>query len=451
MRKKTLDKYRDAEKVTLDDDSIVKRFWVHGGITNEPEYRFNAKIGDVGTKHGIDGGRISKLEVRKGRQSIVSYDRGWDRGSEPGERTTEQDRVLAAVTAGFPENDYLRQRAQNPPMTERARQLFAKLKDNVPKRKRPAPDQDAMSNPMNFFKGNADGNRAATASKGDETEQAFRENFKPEWRRPDDGIWRYEIQNQEVARLKPVAESKAFLTAFHPRVDDLGHDCVDVKDVKQGKAFLENWWKETQSDPGHMLWLAEWHKRKAAGADERQWTENEAKELVGKRVSYILGDGKLVDPRHWDGEWSLNVQKDGEVSPDYAFGRIKRGDMAWGLVNLREDSYVKDVADAATTLRLNIGDRMPSKQAYGEEPRIISERFGTSERKVTRDINKRFGEDYGARPRQLEKWVQAEEKAEAKEESRQLKAEERANREMKKQEAYWNRREKEMTGGDRDR
>lgn len=153
MRKKILHKYHDADQVTLDDDSIIKSFYVSGSITNEPEYRFHAKIGDAGSKYGIDGGRISKLEVKKGKESVIHYDRGWDSGSEPEERTAEQDRVLAAVTAGFPENEYLTRRVQNPPMTEKARQLFTKLKDGTKKRTKPASDRvgGKESNPMNFF------------------------------------------------------------------------------------------------------------------------------------------------------------------------------------------------------------------------------------------------------------------------------------------------------------
>jgi len=53
--------------------------WLGGTIN---EFRFEAKVYDVGSIHGIDNGRVSKLAVwnpaNQPTRYIISYDRGWD-------------------------------------------------------------------------------------------------------------------------------------------------------------------------------------------------------------------------------------------------------------------------------------------------------------------------------------------------------------------------------------
>lgn len=68
--------------------------WVDGVVG---EYKFQAKLFDEGSEYGINGGRVSKLSIRKKRtmqeksdflsDCIVNYDRGWD--IEPKEEYTE--------------------------------------------------------------------------------------------------------------------------------------------------------------------------------------------------------------------------------------------------------------------------------------------------------------------------------------------------------------------------
>jgi hypothetical protein len=53
----------------------VKDNWVWGSID---DYTFEAKIFATGSGFGIDGGRISKLCVKKDGKYVVNYDRGWD-------------------------------------------------------------------------------------------------------------------------------------------------------------------------------------------------------------------------------------------------------------------------------------------------------------------------------------------------------------------------------------
>jgi hypothetical protein len=42
------------------------------------EYEYCAKVYDTGSEYGIDGGRVSKLQIKRGGTEIVAYDRGWD-------------------------------------------------------------------------------------------------------------------------------------------------------------------------------------------------------------------------------------------------------------------------------------------------------------------------------------------------------------------------------------
>lgn len=47
-------------------------------LHKDVEYRVQIKQFDKGSEFGIDGGRISKLSIRKGSKEICNYDRGWD-------------------------------------------------------------------------------------------------------------------------------------------------------------------------------------------------------------------------------------------------------------------------------------------------------------------------------------------------------------------------------------
>lgn len=57
--------------------------WVNGSYG---DFRFEAKLFDVGSEFGINNGRVSKLYIQdKERNSICEYDRGW--GMEPKNKT----------------------------------------------------------------------------------------------------------------------------------------------------------------------------------------------------------------------------------------------------------------------------------------------------------------------------------------------------------------------------
>lgn len=41
-------------------------------------YKYEVKAFDMGSDWGIKGGRISKLYIAKGKETVCAYERGWD-------------------------------------------------------------------------------------------------------------------------------------------------------------------------------------------------------------------------------------------------------------------------------------------------------------------------------------------------------------------------------------
>lgn len=54
--------------------------WTAGTVKDGEKVtaRFELKVFETGSEHGIDGGKISKLYVTRAGAVIASYDRGWD-------------------------------------------------------------------------------------------------------------------------------------------------------------------------------------------------------------------------------------------------------------------------------------------------------------------------------------------------------------------------------------
>ena len=53
--------------------------WREGTIIiNKKGYRYWVKHFDEGSQFGIDGGRISKLMIKRSGKIVCNYDRGWD-------------------------------------------------------------------------------------------------------------------------------------------------------------------------------------------------------------------------------------------------------------------------------------------------------------------------------------------------------------------------------------
>ena len=83
--KRQVQNNKEADGKSLSDISLQKldHNWFTGFYG---EYQFHAKVYDVGSKFGISGGRVSKLniycldETRGNSQKILiaNYDRGWD-------------------------------------------------------------------------------------------------------------------------------------------------------------------------------------------------------------------------------------------------------------------------------------------------------------------------------------------------------------------------------------
>jgi hypothetical protein len=81
--------------VTKDERKISG--WVIGEATGG--YKFEAKVFDAGSLYGIDGGRVSKLGVRKDNKIVVNYDRGWDVPPQTPEVKAVYRRIIAAMNA----------------------------------------------------------------------------------------------------------------------------------------------------------------------------------------------------------------------------------------------------------------------------------------------------------------------------------------------------------------
>ena len=65
--------------------------WIDGKID---EFRFQAKVYDIGSKFGINSGRVSKLAIwDQQRHSVINYDRGWDVKPD----SVEQKDILRAL------------------------------------------------------------------------------------------------------------------------------------------------------------------------------------------------------------------------------------------------------------------------------------------------------------------------------------------------------------------
>ena len=53
--------------------------WKEGVILiNHRGYHYWVKQYDEGSQYGIDGGRISKLTIKRDGEIVCNYDRGWD-------------------------------------------------------------------------------------------------------------------------------------------------------------------------------------------------------------------------------------------------------------------------------------------------------------------------------------------------------------------------------------
>jgi len=87
-------KEKGTQKKTED-----KAMWNKGSIKIENQtFTYSAKVyGEPSEDYGIEGGRISKLEIRLGGIPVARYDRGWD--IEP--ETENAQLALLAILHNF--------------------------------------------------------------------------------------------------------------------------------------------------------------------------------------------------------------------------------------------------------------------------------------------------------------------------------------------------------------
>ena len=98
------DKYAERQLQLLETMTVqMDGRWLKGTIDG---YEFFALVFQVGSKYGINEGRISKLAVRHKLESltevsryIINYDRGWD--IEP---ATEEHRMILDTLVEYFEN-----------------------------------------------------------------------------------------------------------------------------------------------------------------------------------------------------------------------------------------------------------------------------------------------------------------------------------------------------------
>jgi hypothetical protein len=95
-------------KVTITKGHPETDNWLSGYLTRSPDYTFAAKVFDLGNEYGIQGGRISKLEVRHQGKIVMNYDRAWDK--QPG--TWKHKAVLKEIVESFRNSDPLSAKTQ---------------------------------------------------------------------------------------------------------------------------------------------------------------------------------------------------------------------------------------------------------------------------------------------------------------------------------------------------
>lgn len=93
----------DRSKLGLSKGDPKRDHWVAGNVKRFDGYRFSAKVYDVGSRSGIDGGRVSKLRVERDGKTVIDYSRGWPNGRDPKAMTGEQKAVLKEIVSAFPE------------------------------------------------------------------------------------------------------------------------------------------------------------------------------------------------------------------------------------------------------------------------------------------------------------------------------------------------------------
>ena len=76
--------------------------WHEGQIAIPPSniiYKYQAKVYDIGSEHGINQGRVSKLMIRQNKDNKIVFN--WDRGMDIDCETDEVRKVLEVILTKF--------------------------------------------------------------------------------------------------------------------------------------------------------------------------------------------------------------------------------------------------------------------------------------------------------------------------------------------------------------
>ncbi len=83
--------------ITTKENNKDQSLWIDGKITRMKGYEFKARLYDEPSNLGIDGGKISKLDVRKDGELVMRYDQGW--AVDP--KTPEHKEALHRIRNGL--------------------------------------------------------------------------------------------------------------------------------------------------------------------------------------------------------------------------------------------------------------------------------------------------------------------------------------------------------------
>ena len=79
--------------IAIEGGKLPSNLWIKGEILTMPGYSFYAKTYNEPSKFGIDGGKISKLDVYKDEQLVLRFDRGWDQAPRNAEHVEAVQRI----------------------------------------------------------------------------------------------------------------------------------------------------------------------------------------------------------------------------------------------------------------------------------------------------------------------------------------------------------------------
>lgn len=66
-------------KIKVKEKAPADPLWQEGALrVHDESYHYWVKVYETGSQYGIDGGRVSKLTIKRGGETVANYDRGWD-------------------------------------------------------------------------------------------------------------------------------------------------------------------------------------------------------------------------------------------------------------------------------------------------------------------------------------------------------------------------------------